>query len=210
MLAWIQLALASGMLTAPPAPSAPAPDSVTRVTSLVVLRAPWPTFRPDLSFFGDSTQGRQRPKPIEYSEAYGVRLEIHKWASYATVPLFVSEYFIGQSLYNNPNTLDHTMLTAHQFVAGAIGGLFVVNTVTGVWNLWESRRDPAGRTRRWIHAGLMIAADAGFVATAVMTPRRFGRTTSVADDATQHRNLALASMGVALASYGIMFLWNNR
>jgi len=45
-----------------------------------------------------------------------------------------------------------------------------LNSVTGVWNLWESRHQPAGRTRRTLHGLLMLAADAGFGATASMPP----------------------------------------
>ena len=56
--------------------------------------------------------------------------------------------------------------SAHRVVAGALGVLFAVNTVTGVWNLIEARNDPAGRTRRNLHALGMLLADAGFLYTA--------------------------------------------
>ncbi|MBL0178372.1 MAG: hypothetical protein IPP98_04495 [Gemmatimonadetes bacterium] len=51
-------------------------------------------------------------------------------------------------------------------MAAGLGVLFTVNTVTGGWNLYESRKDPSGRTRKWIHTIAMLAADAGFLWTA--------------------------------------------
>ena len=58
----------------------------------------------------------QRPHAIEYSDAYGVRLSIHHYASYATIPLFAAEFALGQSLYNNPPGSAST-LQAHRIVA---------------------------------------------------------------------------------------------
>jgi hypothetical protein len=158
----------------------------------------------------DSAQHRQRPRPIEYSDAYFVRLKIHYIASFATIPLFVAEYFVGRSLYNNPGTASRSLRSWHNNLAVALGGLFTLNTVTGLWNLWESRRDPAGRARRYIHGFSMLAADAGFVATARMTPdrdfRRTGGTTGQSS-ANLHRALAISSMSVSLASYVMMLFW---
>jgi len=154
------------------------------------------------------SEAPQRPRAIEHSDFYYTRLEIHKIASLATAPLFVTEYFLGQKLIGDPTASSSTR-SAHQLVALGIGGLFAVNTVTGVWNLWDSRKDPAGRARRYLHAALMIAADAGFVATAAAAPggRRFRTTGSTA--ATTHRALAIGSMSTALASYVMMLLWKN-
>src|SRR5690242_10533530 len=109
---------------------------------------------------------RRRPRAIEYGNFYAVRLTIHRYASYATLPLFVAEYALGRSLYNTPpDSVSHSVRSAHGLVAAGIEGLFGVNTVTGGWNLWDSRRDPAGRARRYVHAALMLASAAGFVAT---------------------------------------------
>src|SRR5436190_16245768 len=76
---------------------------------------------------------------FEYSEGYRTRARIHRVASFATLPLFVTEAFVGQSLYNEPTDGKRD---AHLVVAGGIGALFAVNTVTGVWNLLEARKDP--------------------------------------------------------------------
>ena len=93
-------------------------------------------------------------------------------------------------------------------VALGLAGLFGVNTVTGLWNLWDSRKDPTGRARRYIHAALMIAADAGFVATASAAPSP-RRVTLDDPRANRHRTLAIASMSTALASYVMMLVWKN-
>jgi hypothetical protein len=153
--------------------------------------------------------GSRRPAAIEYSELYGVRLAVHRYASYATIPLFVAEYAIGRSLYNRPGASE-SLRSAHGAVAGAVAGLFVVNTVTGVWNLWDSRRDPAGRTRRYIHAALMLAADAGFAWTGALAPDDDeGGLPSNAGRRNMHRTVAISSMSVALLGYGMMLLWKD-
>src|SRR5690242_17274437 len=90
---------------------APPPDTTRPAVSIMVLPPEWPMLRADLAF-GDTAQGR-RPKPIEYSDAYYTRLMIHKYASYATVPLFVTEYFVGQSIINQGDTASSSLRNAH-------------------------------------------------------------------------------------------------
>ncbi len=153
------------------------------------------------------TGRRARPRAIEYSDLYGVRLEIHRYASYATLPLFVGEFALGQTLYNHPPGSSAT-LTAHQITALGLAGLFGINTVTGAWNLWDSRHDPADKTRRYIHAALMFISDAGFVASGASAPGR-RRVTQDPGAATTHRTIALTSMGVALVGYGMMLIWKK-
>ena len=94
-------------------------------------------------------------------------------------------------------------------VASGIGVLFGVNTVTGVWNLWDSRGEP-GKARRVTHAVLMLASDAGFVATAAMAPEGEEggfENEGGSDDRNRHRAVAIGSMGVSLVSYLMMYLW---
>ena len=164
--------------------------------------APFQSFEPVL--FAADTATR-RPRAIEHSDFYYVRLGIHHYASYAIVPTFITEYALGQSLYNHPPGSSGTR-TAHSVVAVGLVGLFGVNTITGVWNLWDSRLDSPGRARRYIHAALMLVSDAGFVATAAVAP---GRRQVIADPsrARLHRALALSSMGLALGGYGMMLVW---
>jgi hypothetical protein len=85
-------------------------------------------------------------------------------------------------------------------VAGSLGALFALNSVTGVWNLWDARHDPAGRRWRTAHAVLMLVADAGFAYTGSLAD---GAENSAATR-SRHRSAALTSSGVALASYLMM------
>jgi hypothetical protein len=149
-----------------------------------------------------------RPKAIEYSEGYETRAKIHKYASFATLPLFATELALGQSIYNDPNARTSAARNAHIAVGTAITGLFALNTVTGVWNMWESRGDPNHRKRRLLHGILMLGADAGFVATFASGPG--GRHDDNLDANRQtHRTIALTSIGLATGSY-LMMLIGNR
>jgi hypothetical protein len=154
----------------------------------------------------------QRPRAIEMSDAYHTRLTIHFIASFATLPLFVAEYLIGVKLYNNfPDTTSsgQSLRQTHRLLALGVGGLFAVNTITGAWNLWDSRKQPEGAARRYIHSGLMFLADAGFVATGLTAPKGRRRFTSAPSARRLHRAIAIGSMGTALASYAMMLIWRN-
>ena len=155
-----------------------------------------------------------RPRAVEYDEAYGRRLTIHRWGSYVMLPLFVAQYLLGNELIQQKEDVfsgartepvDADLRQWHTATAIGVGTLFVVNTTTGVWNLVESRHDPNGRGRRTAHAVAMLIADAGFVATGLI-----GRDAvdSGVDDAKRHRNVALVSMGIATASAA--FMWFTR
>jgi hypothetical protein len=136
--------------------------------------------------------------PIEYSHAYQTRLKIHKISSFAMLPLFATELILGQSLYNDGGS---GKKDAHVAVGVGIGTLFGINTVTGVWNLLESRKDPNGRKRRVIHSILMLAADAGFATTAALAPD----TEHGGDDSRgAHRAAAITSIGLGTAGYLMM------
>ena len=156
----------------------------------------------------ETDSAAQRRRAVEHSEWYYRRLTIHKVASYATIPLFVGEYLVGDKLYKGEGT--STTRSLHGALAGGIGVLFGVNTITGVWNLWESRGEP-GSARRVTHAVLMLASDAGFVATAALAPEGVenGRFVEAEDSnkRSQHRAVAVGSMGVSLVSYLMMYLW---
>jgi hypothetical protein len=153
-------------------------------------------------FASDDAQGTPRAKAIEYSHGYEVRMKVHKIASFATLPLFLTEYVLGQKLYDG----DTSVKGAHGAVAGGIAGLFGVNTVTGVWNLWESRKEPLHRGRRIAHAIMMLGADAGFVATGMLAPDD-DDPNDYLDRRSTHRTVALTSMAVATASYVMMLFW---
>lgn len=162
---------------------------------------------PNLAEQGAAQAGQPTTRPVvfEYSEGYQTRLKIHKMASLATIPLFVAEGVVGEKLYNDPTPGKRT---AHLWIATGIGVLFGVNSVTGIWNLTESSKDPNGRARRLTHSILMLAADAGFFATAVTGPGHHMRDPSAYDNQRGvHRTLAFTSVTLASVGYGMMFVW---
>ena len=157
---------------------------------------------------GDTvTRKRPRPRAIEYSDAYYTRLRIHKVASYAELPLFAAEYVLGQRLLNEERTgfPSQGLKTAHTTVALGLGALFTINTVTGGWNLWESRKDPAGRTLHIIHSVAMLGADAGFAWAGASG----GGAKHTLSGANQHRTIAISSIALATAGTAMMWLFNN-
>lgn len=154
----------------------------------------------------------ERRHAIEYSDAYATRLAIHRYASYVEIPLFVAEYLLGEKLlrdrrngFTNAEGEYESEGGAHGAVAAGLGALFAVNTITGGWNLWDSRKDPAGRTRRWLHTITMLAADAGFLWTAAAI-RDAQRSDA---GARTHRQRAVFSMSLATASTIMMWLWKD-
>jgi hypothetical protein len=179
-------------------PVAP-PDSAPAWIALDSIRAQVPRFEVS----GTPADTVRRRHAIQYSDAYAVRLQIHRIGSYTMLPLFAAEYALGQNLLNDsrpPSWLKPT----HVGVALGVGALFTVNTVTGVLNLWESRSDPADRTRRWLHASLMLASDAGFVWTGAI-----GQNSRTSDARQRHKNVALASIGLSTAGTVMMWLWKT-
>ena len=150
----------------------------------------------------------RRPRAIEYSDSYNTRLTIHRYGSYAMIPLFVAEYSLGQNLMNDASPASW-MKPAHGVVAGGVGVLFGVNTITGVWNLWDSRQDPAGRTRRIVHSVMMLASDAGFLATGMTAPGHHGFS-SFSDYQHRervHRDLAIGSIALSTVGGAMMWFW---
>ena len=161
------------------------------------------------SVIAGDTIARKRPRPraIEYSDAYYTRLRIHRVASYAELPLFAAEWVLGQRLLNEERTgfPSQGLKTAHTTVALGLGALFTINTVTGGWNLWESRKDPAGRTLRLIHSVAMLGADAGFAWAGASG----GSAKDSQAAANHHRTIAISSIGLATAGTAMMWLFHN-
>jgi hypothetical protein len=137
------------------------------------------------------TDTTRRRRAAQHSDLYYTRLAIHRWASYATIPLFVAQYVVGQQLYDG----DDGNKSLHVGLGVSIGVLFGINTLTGGWNLVEGWRDT--RVKQKAHAALMLLSDAGFLATAVTTPE--GN-----DNKSTHRALAITSGVTALVSYALM------
>ncbi len=138
------------------------------------------------------------PQDFEYSPAYYTRLTIHRWGSYLMLPLFAAQVYVGSKLYSGeePDWAEDV----HVPIAIGIGTLFASNTITGVWNLWEGRRDPTDRRRKVAHALLMLTADAGFLTTAILGDQASDGDSSRAT----HRAVALGSMAVATTGWLLM------
>lgn len=145
----------------------------------------------------------RRPRAIEYSDWYARRLEIHKVSSYTMLPLFATEYYLGNKLLNGDGT--DTEKSAHVVVATGLGALFTINTVTGLWNLYDSRQDPAGRKRRIVHSALMIAADAGFAWAGAIG----GDAREDSNTRSLHKNIAIGSMGISTVGAAMMWFWKD-
>jgi len=154
----------------------------------------------------DPAQGRR--KAIAYSDWYGRRLVIHRVGSYTMLPLFATEYWLGNKLMNDL-VLSSWVRPLHGTVASGIGILFAANTITGVWNFWDSRHDPADRTRRTIHTVAMLAADAGFLWSASLTGENEGEAGGYRSNPRPHKNAAIASIGVATVGTAMMWFWRK-
>lgn len=116
------------------------------------------------------------------------------------LPLFAFQYVAGRELFDKSSAAPAWAREGHGVAATGVAALFGVNTVTGVWNLYDGWRDPQDHRRKVFHAVMMIAADAGFVATGLL-----------ADEAEEssskrdlHRTVALTSIGVATIGWASM------
>ena len=140
---------------------------------------------------------------VEYSDWYGRRLTVHRTLSWAMLPLFAASYYTGDRLLTEGRLgVPAWVRIAHPWVATADVAVFGVNTVTGVWNLWDARHDPEGRTKRIIHSVLFMAADAGF-AYAGSIGKQARDNGAIRD---RHRTIALSSMGVSTLGWLIMLV----
>ena len=152
----------------------------------------------------DTPVTRPRAQAIEYGSGYHKRLKLHRILSFAMVPLFIGSYVTGDKLLEQGDAAPGWARSLHTPFALGTAAVFTANTITGVWNLWESRKDPAGRTKRWVHSIMFIAAGAGFTAAGINAP---GDDESDDHERREHRRIALASMGVSVASWGLMLFF---
>jgi hypothetical protein len=182
------------------------PDSARAVQDTAPVGIPMRLELPLSLQLAPDTTPRPRRKSIEVSEWYERRLRIHRYGAYAMIPLFVFQAAAGNELYNKGSGAAGWAKTGHRAGATGLATVFGVNTVTGLWNLWDSRAVEQGRTRRTIHTLLMLASDAGFAYAGIKLSNDAERS---ADKRRQHRNMAYASMGVAITGAGMMVLWRD-
>jgi hypothetical protein len=154
----------------------------------------------------DDTVRRPRPKAIEVSDWYERRLRIHRYGAYTIFPLFALQAVAGNQIYQDQRGAPTWAKTGHRVGATALAAVFTVNTVTGLWNLWDSRRAPQGRTRRTVHALFMLASDAGLTYAGA-------RLSEQAENSSEKRRLhkvwAYSSMATALTGVGVITLWRE-
>lgn len=154
---------------------------------------------------GDTT----RVRAVEISDGYYTRLRVHRYAAYTILPLFAYQAIVGQQLWNGLESERGPadwVRPAHRAGAVAIGTAFAINTVTGAMNLWESRAQTEGRTRRLLHGLSMTTALAGFTYAGVRLSEEAHRSAAKRE---QHRNVALGSMALTLVSGTAMWLTNR-
>jgi hypothetical protein len=176
------------------------PDSVTPRRSLVLDARVMPVWAMPPA---QDTQPRKRRHAVQYSDQYYTRLQIHRVGSWLELPVFGTEYWLGQKLIND-SPLAGWVKPTHTTVAAVLGGLFVVNTATGLANLIEAGRSTDDRALVWTHSALMLAADAGFIATAAVA----GQAHHSVSGQNRHKNVAVASIGVA--TVGTLLMWVKR
>lgn len=148
----------------------------------------------------------QRVRAVEVSEWYGRRLTIHRWLSYTTIPLFAFQYAAGKQIWDKGSAAPAWARSGHRIGAATVAGVFTVNTVTGAWNLWESRATEEGRTRRYLHAASMLIADAGFTWAGAVLSEQAERDSR---KKRLHRTVALSSMGITVTS-GLLMRFLNQ
>ena len=157
-----------------------------------------------LTYAADTVR-RPRARAFAYSDGYDRRLTWHRRLSWGMLPLFAASYFSGDQLLQKGPSAPEWARRIHGPAATGSAVLFGANALTGSLNLWEGRKNPSGRTRRIVHSMLFTSASAGFVYAG----------TKLANDAEQsqvkrrqHRNVAIASMGVSTFSWLIMLVGN--
>lgn len=164
-----------------------------------------------ISAIDDSVKKHGRPKAIEVSDSYALRLKIHRYGSYTMLPLFATQYVLGSKLLRQREDIidgtrhegvNHSLNRAHLYTALGVGTLFVSNTTTGLWNLYDNRKNPEHRGIRNAHVLTMLLADAGFVVTGRMGVN--GRSGSI-QDVRRHHWVAVSSMGIA--TIGASMMW---
>jgi hypothetical protein len=149
---------------------------------------------------------RPRVRANEVSDWYSRRLTLHRRLSYATLPIFAFQLTAGSEIWDKGPAAPAWARNGHRVGAASLAAVFTVNTITGVWNLVESRAVADGRARRYLHATSMLLADAGFsYAGAVLSEQAETRP----DKRRLHRTVALSSLALSLTS-GLIMMTTNK
>jgi hypothetical protein len=155
----------------------------------------------------------RRHKAITLSDGYYSRLDIHRAAGYAVLPLFALSYFSGQQELKKGSAAPLWADKVHRPAAYLLAGVFTVNTVTGLLNLSEASKVQHGKTRRWVHAALMLASDAAMIYGVAKAPSLSTIDERIAAGKrggwTPHKSFTVASMSLATVGYLMMFVWKE-
>ncbi|HEY7682381.1 MAG TPA: hypothetical protein VH879_07030 [Gemmatimonadales bacterium] len=155
-----------------------------------------------------------RTHAVQLSDGYYTRLDIHRYAGYAMLPLFAIELIAGQKLLEKGSAAPLWAEKVHKPAAYLVAGVFTLNTVTGLMNLAEANKVPQGRKRRWVHSVMMLAADAGLIYGVSVAPSTAKIDARIASGKrggwTPHKISTVASMGVATFSYLMMYVWKEK
>jgi hypothetical protein len=154
----------------------------------------------------DSVVARPRPKVVQLGDWYYRRLLVHRVVAYATIPVFAMQWAAGDQLYRKGSDAPTWAKSLHRAGATTLAGMFTVNTVTGLWNLWDSRSVPQNRALRTVHALTMLAADGAFTYAGAKLSEEAETSTSKRQ---LHRTIALSAMGVTVLSGVAMKIWNR-
>ena len=147
-----------------------------------------------------------RVRAIEVSDWYERRLTIHRYVAYGTIPVFAAQWLAGRQLLEKSRAAPTWAKTTHRVGATMLAGMFTVNTVTGLWNWWDSRAVPQNRVLRTVHAFSMLACDAAFSYTGAKLSNEAETSSSARN---LHVKVAFIAMGVTAASGAAMKLWNK-
>jgi len=199
--------LIAGVFGSTAAPRAPvAIDSVIAIGASV---EPAPADTGLLRFIRipiDTPPPRSRPRAIQVSDWYSRRLTIHRYVAYGTIPVFAVQWIAGNQLLQESRQAPEWAKFTHRAGATALAGMFTVNTVTGVWNWWDSRALAQHRVLRTVHAFTMLACDAAFSYTGA----KLSNDAETSNSARHlHHQVALISMGVTVLSGTAMKIWNK-
>jgi hypothetical protein len=186
-----------------PAPRALAQEDGPIHAALANAISTTPLSTPTAAGADDPQSPAPRHVAFEYSDGYKTRAKIHKYAAFATLPLFASEFYLGQSIYNTPSD---SKKNAHLVIGTGIMGLYGAQAVTGVWNMVEASHDPNpdGKKRRLVHSILMLASGAGFAITPMVAPGGHEERLNGPSSASTHRAVAYTSIGIGTAGYLLM------
>ncbi|MEO8138248.1 MAG: hypothetical protein ABI742_01320 [Gemmatimonadota bacterium] len=171
------------------------------------------TPNPELVTLLSLSDSVRRHKAITLSDGYYARLNIHRYAGYATLPLMAVAYLSGRQELAKGSAAPLWADKSHKPAAYLLAGVFALNTVTGLVNLAEASKVKQGKTRRWVHSIMMLAADAAMVYGIAKAPSLSAVDARLAAGKhggwTPHKAGTITSMSLATVGYLMMFVWKE-